>query len=318
MRMDNTRIAVRERGILEILDLSLHLTRFYVQPLAITLALGIAPLMLLNQLLIGWMADVDWEVEFPFRYVWNMLCLVVIEAPLVSVFATTYLGLSVFHDKPGVWRVVKDVFRLSPRLAFTQLLVRGIGPAWLLYLVVSRNGEMGYVVDAFFIPCIVMYTLVVRAVRPFINEIVLLEKNPLRARSGESLRRRPHESQGEFLERLKSQDANTMTIGRRSKFLHSPSGSELFARWVLASTIAVLMFGAFYATFHLASSMFLGDPTQGAWMIELVMPLTMWLVAGYFTVVRFLSYLDLRIRQEGWEVELRLRSEAAILQSRMT
>lgn len=318
MRMDNTRIAVRERGILEILDMSLHLTRYYARPLAITLALGVAPLMLLNQFLIGWMADVDWEVEFPFRYVWNMICLVAIEAPLVSVFATTYLGLSVFHDKPGIWRVVKDVFSVSPRLAFTQLLVRGIGPAWLLYLALKWGGEPNYVVEPLFIPCLLLWGLGVRAARPFINEIVLLEKNPLRVRSGEGLRRRPNESQGEFMQRLKSQDASTMTIGRRSKFLHGPSSGELFARWILSAIFAVLMFGAFYATFHLASSMFLGDPTQGPWMIELVMPLTMWLVAGYFTVVRFLSYLDLRIRQEGWEVELRLRSEAAILQSRMT
>lgn len=318
MRMDNTRIAVRERGILEILDLSLHLVRFYFRPLAITLALGVVPLMLLNQFLIGWMANVDWEIEFPFRYVWNMICLVVIEAPLVSVFATTYMGLSVFHDKPGVWRVVKDVFKLSPRLAFAQLLVRGIGPACLLYLAVTRDSDFNIFVEVLLIPCIAFYSLILRAIRPFINEIVLLEKNPLRARSGEALRRRPNESQGEYLQRLKSQDANTMTIARRSKFLHGPSGGELFARSLLCSVVAVLMFGAFYGTFHLASSMFLGDPTQGPLMIELVMPLTMWLVAGYFTVVRFLSYLDLRIRQEGWEVELRLRSEAAILQSRMT
>ncbi|HXT57762.1 MAG TPA: hypothetical protein VN699_03965, partial [Pirellulales bacterium] len=38
-----------------------------------------------------------------------------------------------------------------------------------------------------------------------------------------------------------------------------------------------------------------------------------WLVVGYFAVVRFLSYLDLRIRTEGWEVELIMRAEAARL-----
>jgi hypothetical protein len=31
------------------------------------------------------------------------------------------------------------------------------------------------------------------------------------------------------------------------------------------------------------------------------------------SVVRFLSYLDLRIRHEGWEVELRMRAEGAQL-----
>jgi len=293
--MDNTKIAVRERGILEILDLSLHLTRMYAAPLAATLALGIAPLMILNQFLIGWMANVAWEEEFPFRYLWNMMCLVIIETPLASVFATTYLGLSVFQDKPGIWRVMKDVFRLSPRLAFAQLLVRGIGPACLLYLAVPRESEVNIYVEVLLVPGLVFYTVAMRAFRPFLNEIVLLEKNPLRA-------------QGEA----------AMTIARRSALLHGPSGGELFARWILSAIIAWLMFWSFYATFLLVSMVFLGDATQGPWMVELVAPLTMWLVAGYFTVVRFLSYLDLRIRQEGWEVELRLKSEAAVLQNRMT
>jgi hypothetical protein len=44
-------------------------------------------------------------------------------------------------------------------------------------------------------------------------------------------------------------------------------------------------------------------------MFTLYFPLALWLVVGYFTVVRFLSYLDLRIRREGWEVELLMRAE---------
>ena len=39
-------------------------------------------------------------------------------------------------------------------------------------------------------------------------------------------------------------------------------------------------------------------------------PLAVWLTVAFFTVVRFLSYLDLRIRREGWEVWLKLHSEA--------
>ena len=46
------------------------------------------------------------------------------------------------------------------------------------------------------------------------------------------------------------------------------------------------------------------DQPWGPLMFHVVFPAAMWLVAGYFSVVRFLSYLDLRIRREGWEVEL--------------
>jgi hypothetical protein len=39
---------------------------------------------------------------------------------------------------------------------------------------------------------------------------------------------------------------------------------------------------------------------------------------GYFTVARFLGYLDLRIRNEGWEVELMMRAEATRMSRQLT
>ena len=44
-------------------------------------------------------------------------------------------------------------------------------------------------------------------------------------------------------------------------------------------------------------------------IVALWYPLVLWTVAGYFAVVRFLAYVDLRIRREGWEVELVMRAE---------
>jgi hypothetical protein len=48
-------------------------------------------------------------------------------------------------------------------------------------------------------------------------------------------------------------------------------------------------------------------------MYTVALPAAEWLVLGYFAVVRYLGYLDLRIRREGWEVELLLRAERARL-----
>jgi hypothetical protein len=45
-------------------------------------------------------------------------------------------------------------------------------------------------------------------------------------------------------------------------------------------------------------------------MFTVHLPFALWIVASFFSVVRFLSYLDRRIRNEGWEVELVLRAEA--------
>ena len=52
-------------------------------------------------------------------------------------------------------------------------------------------------------------------------------------------------------------------------------------------------------------------------MVEVCWPLALWIVVMFMTVLRFLCYLDLRIRQEGWEVELLLRAEAAKLAHRV-
>ena len=43
---------------------------------------------------------------------------------------------------------------------------------------------------------------------------------------------------------------------------------------------------------------------------SIFLPGAVWIVVWFFTVVRYLSYLDLRIRREGWEVELQVRAAA--------
>ena len=54
---------------------------------------------------------------------------------------------------------------------------------------------------------------------------------------------------------------------------------------------------------------------SGRWIagytaLRVFLPTSLWLVVAFFTVVRYLLYLNLRIRHEGWEVELALRAEA--------
>ena len=40
---------------------------------------------------------------------------------------------------------------------------------------------------------------------------------------------------------------------------------------------------------------------------DLLFQAGVWIAIAFFAVVRFLSYIDRRIRLEGWEIELRLR-----------
>jgi hypothetical protein len=300
VQLDRTLIAIHERGLLETLDLSLHTIRRYFWPLTVMFSLGAVPLMLLNHYLLGWMLDVESEGSFFYteeydailRYLWDMTLLVVIEAPLASVFATKFLGDAVFVERPRLTTVMSDVVRLSGRLAWCQLLVRGILGAWLLLLPLERYGEFSWGIEFFLLGGLAGYACALRAFRPYVNEIVLLEQNPLVARSGRAL-----------------------TIGKRSHHLHIPSSGDLLGRWLGAAAIAVLLTGSTFGAFLFVSGVFFNDWWPGPLMLLTVLPVSLWMVAGFMTVARFLSYLDLRIRHEGWEVELLLRAEATRMAS---
>lgn len=125
---------------------------------------------------------------------------------------------------------------------------------------------------------------------PYVGELILLERNPLF--SGRHRR---------------------MTTNRRSRNLHGNNGGELFGRWLLATLASVVLVFAFGMGIEALAMQF------GAYEISptvrhlVIYPIALWLVVGWMAVVRFLSYLDLRIRREGWEVELLMRAEAARL-----
>ncbi|MDA1051135.1 MAG: hypothetical protein O3C40_11740 [Planctomycetota bacterium] len=296
MQLDSTRIAIRERNLLDTFDLALHVLREYFKPLLITFFVAVIPLLVLNDLLIGWMLDVEYRETFFYleeqgsiwRFWWDMTCLVFIEAPLASIFMTSFLGQAVFVAEPSYREVFRDVGKMWKRVVWCQLLVRAVLPACLVFLLVERYDGFNVPVELLLLGSIATYAAFVRAIRPFINEIVLLERNPLTSRN-----------------------PSAITIGKRSKDLHGPSGGDLFARWLATAMFGMLLTVCVGGTFLFCSGVFLNDWQPGPTMLRYMYPLAMWVVAGYLAVVRFLSYLDLRIRHEGWEVELRLRAEAA-------
>jgi hypothetical protein len=303
VQLDKTLIAIRERGLLETMDLALQVVRHHLAALVITFALGAIPMMFVNQALLGWLRQADYregwlyddEAGAVLRYLWDMTLVIIIEAPLASIFATAYLGKIVFVERPRIGDVFRDVVRLLPRVLWCQLVQRGVLAAWLLLLTVDRYGEFNFSVEFFLLGTLTAYSVILRGFRPYINEIILLERNPLRSK-------RP----------------DVITAGTRSSQLHGPSSGELLGRAMGGAWFASLLTHALIGLFLFLSGVFLNQWEPGVLMITHLIPLCMWIVAGYFTVVRFLSYLDLRIRQEGWEVELRLRAEASRLAGQKT
>jgi hypothetical protein len=299
MQLDRTRIAIRERGLLETIDLALFVARDFAGPILTCALLAIVPLALINYALVGWMAPTEYDSEvLGFRYFWNMTVLVFLEAPLASVFIVAFLGPAVFCEDRTLRQTAGDVLRQSVPLLLSQGVLRGVFAAWVLYLLTDRLEANGFI-EGFLMVMICGWAIAMRAFRPYINEIILLEKNPLWKRKGDAI-----------------------TVAKRSSHLHSPYSGDLFVRWIGTAGISVLLASLILYTAALAQGVLVTDwpfylsREHGVvlsldWFkLQVLYPACLWLVVIFLAVVRFLSYLDLRIRHEGWEVELLMRAEA--------
>jgi hypothetical protein len=276
MQLDQTRIPIRERRFLELMDLGLRLVRAHGLALLTALAVGVAPWFALNHwLLRDWVAP-----DEPLNnlrdlgyYLGYLTVLMAWQMPLATAPLTLYLGQVLFQQRVDAGRIVASFVTALPQLVLYQGVLRGLfmfpvllGDAWLLLVL------------AWFWPF---------AARAYLNEVILLERNPMR--------RRP----------------DGLSTGQRAANLHRQAVGKLFSQWLGSLLIGT----AWGVAILLAVWAFRGEySSAGALdqrMFLIYGPVAAWLVIGYLTIVRFLSYLDLRIRSEGWEIELRLRAEAA-------
>jgi hypothetical protein len=270
-QLDHNRIVIRERGLLDLFDLALCVIRVCAGPLAITLLAGVLPAMLLNSwLLAGWVQP-EPEEAIPWAYLWWMLLLVMWEAPVATALATLYLGEAMFLDRPRAGGIARVLGGAASQMFLYQVLLR----AMCLPLVVT-----------WFLPF---------AFWPYLNEVILLERNPLRRRR-----------------------SGQITTYSRSKALHGGSFGDLFARWLVTVGTGAVLFVSLWCSMAYVAEMLFGEESGQELIYTLYYPLALWAVVGYFMVVRFLGYLDLRIRREGWEVELMMRAEGARLERQLT
>ena len=262
MNFDATKIAIRERGFAEVMDLALHVTRAHAGPLLVALVVGAAPWALLNWLLLGGLlSDTVWDD--PGLYVFWMGVLVALETPFATAPITLYLGQVTFSEKIDVGQMVRGFFRSLPQMIWMQ----GVARVLTFVLVIS-----------FIMPYVLW---------PYISELILLERNPMFSGKG-----------------------GRLTTSKRSKNLHRGAGGDLFTRWIVASTTGLLLILALVGGAHVLSGQLFGTRLSDDFNLLVTLPIACWLVIGFLAVVRFLAYLDLRIRREGWEVELTMRAEA--------
>jgi hypothetical protein len=222
-----------------------------------------------------WAAFNAWLLSLPsFLPAW-LIVLWVLEIPWATAPLTIVLGGMMFGERPSIRRILGTLLRAFWPMMLYQGLLRGV---MVLITVLS-----------FLIP----------ARLAFLNEVILLERGPW----------------GRAFSRCSS--------------LCGDRGTELFGR-----CLAQLLFMALFVTgfrwgvevLHdtLISSWSWGwssveDPFEAAsvWLFNwtgAVAQVGFWVAVSFFGVARFFGYIDQRIRMEGWEVELRLRTVGAAME----
>lgn len=271
MQLDSTRIAIRERGFPEILDLSLRVIRVHALPLLAALAIGVLPLQLLNYwLLSGVLASEDLSVDPPALYLFWFIVLVIWELPLATAAMTLYLGQALFVEKPSPAAIAQSFWASLPQLILYQVVLRGL------------------------LSLMIVTWFVLFAMWPYLNEVILLERNPWRK---------------------KQAGASSFT---RAGVIHGQHLPELIGRWLVATLLGGILLVSIWFSIRMLRELLFYRSELDETMYAVYLPLATWLVLGYLSVVRFLSYLDLRIRGEGWEVELQMRAEASRLARQLT
>ena len=151
MQLDKTNIVIRERGWLDILDLALGMFRTHGRPVLVALLAGAIPMALLNYWLLVWAFETNLLDEEPGWYYFWQVVLGLIEIPFATAPLTLYLGQLLFVARPDPKLIAQNFYRSLPQLLIYQGLLQFISIF----------------------------------AAPFLNEIILLERNPLR-RAGQA------------------------------------------------------------------------------------------------------------------------------------
>jgi hypothetical protein len=124
---------------------------------------------------------------------------------------------------------------------------------------------------------------------PYLSEIILLERNRLVSRGGQ------------------------LSTLKRSAILHRGNSSQFMLEGLGTLCVAGLLALSLVLTGNFLAQYLFGVELEGVGSL-VVAQTSLWLVATFFTVARFLNYLNQRIHDEGWELELLLRAERDRLQ----
>jgi len=293
MNLDRHLIPIRTRTFPGLCDLAFQVVRSFLPTLLLALAITAVPLAIFNhvicQLPFWWTSD---GLDNPGEG-WVQLGLVFVESQIGTVLITAWLGRAMFYDRPTIAAAVGDVRKTVLRVGWVHLILRPFGLLVLMIWYLAEESSLQGEQELAILATVFLFLIIaaVRVFRPFASEIVILEKTPVLAlgRQGKPA---------------------VIGFGRRSRNLHGFAGSVILGRTMLFGMVAGMLITGIYGMIMFSDGVLATDLGGMGWARQLFWTVSLWLVAGFAAVVRFLSYIDLRARQEGWDAELKIKAEA--------
>ncbi len=304
MQLDKTAIVISQRSAFDLVDLSLIVMRRYWQPISFFAFVGILPFALADFILLWPLCqydsllmasrDINSTGAYHWRYLWIVTSLILIQSPFALSAVTYFIGQAVFIERPSPRQVFAAVWQRFGSIVFVlgilRMAIAAFLPAVLLFLTPVFRPEIEI---PFFLLGLCGVVYFVRGFRPFAAEILLLERCPVF-----KSKKRPDQ----------------LAYGQRSRWLHSSLYNELFGVHVGVNIIEILTALSLSMSAVFLVGVLTGIWSWGFWMDLFLYPLIVWIVSTWGAVIRFLLYMNSRIRIEGWEIELRLKAEAQRLE----
>ena len=269
MRLDRVQVAVRPRNILECLDLALLVCGRRPLGIVAAAAIGAVPMILLNRVMFG---ATESEVSLPAIGLATAL-----EMPWAVAPLTLYLGQAMFAERftAASWRHCLRAFAgaVWPLLLF-QCVVRGL--AFITFF-----GALVWLPLAY-----------------YFGPVTLLE----RGRTGGILGRCGSLCRCELarIMLLLVIDAVLLALGWVVAYQFLGSFTALWRGGALRDVLGA----AFDPFAEDGDAMIAAVQAFASWPSQIAF----WAAATLVTVYRFFTYLDTRIRHEGWDIELKFRA----------
>jgi len=304
MQLDKTAIVISQRSAVDLIDLSLIVVRNYWQPIAFFAFIGILPFAIVDLVLMWPLTqyetmliasrDIGTADAYRFRYLCIITSLILIQSPLALSAVTYFIGQAVFTERPTARQVLAAVWTRMGSLIFVLGFLRMslvcFVPALFLFLDPIFRPEIEI---PLYLVCLCSVVFLVRGFRPFAPEILLLERCPI------------------FISKKRPE---SLAYGRRSRWIHSSLYNELFGVHLSVTLIEIMTAVSMLMSMVFLIGVLTGIWQWGLWMDLFLYPLTIWVISTWGAIIRFLLYMNSRIRTEGWEIELRLKAEAQRLE----